>query len=182
MVRTLQEIGTGIHQACEEDTKRRTRPNWAPTPDPSFAVDAMGGAVLAAAGLVYNYYLYIYIYIVYIYIYTYHISIMHISMCIYIYWKYIYIVYLYIYTCSVNIYIYIYIMCVCFTAHLYAIICSVYIYIYIYICTHPIRCKNRAQKPGCSDVTLPGDLVTIAKLDGTANDSPVDELDARLDL
>jgi len=53
MVRTLQEIGTGIHQACEEDTKRRTRPNWGPMPDPSFAVDAMGGAVLAAAGLVY---------------------------------------------------------------------------------------------------------------------------------
>ena len=42
--------------------------------------------------------------------------------------------------------------------------------------------QNRAQKPGCSDVTLPGDLVTIAKLDGTANDSPIDELDARLDL
>ena len=53
MVRTLQEIGTGIHQACEEDTKRRTRPHWGPMPDPSFAVDAMGGAVLAAAGLVY---------------------------------------------------------------------------------------------------------------------------------
>ena len=57
-----------------------------------------------------------------------------------------------------------------------------YIYIPTYTYTHTHLMQNRAQKPGCSDVTLPGDLVTIAKLDGTANDSPVDELDARLDL
>ena len=71
-------------------------------------------------------------------------------------------------------YIYIYVVCV--ILHIY----NIFVHIYIYIYTHLMQ--NRAQKPGCSDVTLPGDLVTIAKLDGTANDSPVDELDARLDL
>ena len=98
----------------------------------------------------------------------------------YIYSVYIYILVVCIYIYIVCMYIYIYYACVLYCT----LICYdifVYIYTYIYIYTHTPDAKPRAKAWmfRCHSV---GDLVTIAKLDGTANDSPVDELDARLDL